>query len=68
MQTEVFNELKKTSEYKQFKKKSRIRSIVALIIIAAFWAIIVVATDFSNIDDASFIYFVVLILVLFMLI
>lgn len=43
-----------------FSNISRIRSIVALIIIATFWAIIVVATDFSNIDDASFIYFVVL--------
>lgn len=37
MQTELFNILKRTSEYKQFKSKSRIRSIVSLIIITAFW-------------------------------
>lgn len=62
MQTELFNILKRTSEYKQFKSKSRIRSIVALIIITAFWAIIVATTDFSNIDDVTMIYFGILIL------
>lgn len=62
MQTELFNILKRTSEYKQFKSKSRIRSIVSLIIITAFWAIIVATTDFSNIDDVTMIYFGILIL------
>lgn len=62
MQTELFNILKRTSEYKQFKSKSRIRSIVSLIIITAFWTIIVTTTDFSNIDDVTMIYFGILIL------
>lgn len=62
MQTELFNILKRTSEYKQFKSKSRIRSIVSLIIITAFWTIIVATTDFSNIDDVTMIYFGILIL------
>lgn len=62
MQTELFNILKRTSEYKQFKRESRIRSIVALIIITAFGAIIVATTDFSNIDDVTMIYFGILVL------
>lgn len=62
MQTELFNILKRTSEYKQFKSKSRIRSIVSLIIITAFWTIIVATTDFSNINDVTMIYFGILIL------
>lgn len=62
MQTELFNILKRTSEYKQFKSKSRIRSIVSLIIITAFGTIIVATTDFSNIDDVTMIYFGILIL------
>ena len=62
MQKELFNILKETSEYKSFKRKSRIRSIVALLIITTFWGIIVLATDFDNIDDASMIYFAILVL------
>lgn len=57
MQRELYNILKETSEYKSFKRKKRIRSIVALLIIASFWGIMVLATDFSNIDDTSMIYF-----------
>lgn len=67
MQTELFNILKRTYEYKQFKSKSRIRSIVSLIVITAFWTIIVATTDFSNIDDVTMIYFVILILTTFFL-
>lgn len=67
MQTELFNILKRTYEYKQFKSKSRIRSIVSLIVITAFWTIIVATTDFSNIDDVTIIYFVILILATFFL-
>ena len=62
MKKESYNILKDTSEYKLFKKKSRVRSIVALFIIAAFWAIVVLATDFNNIDDVSMIYFGLLVL------
>ena len=62
MKKELYNILKDTSEYKLFKKKSRVRSIVALFIIAAFWAIVVLATDFNNIDDVSMIYFGLLVL------
>lgn len=68
MQIEWYNYLKKTSEYKQYKKKSRTRSIVALIIISAFWAIIVAATDFNNIDDASMIYLGILVIATILLI
>ena len=62
MKKELYNILKDTSEYKLFKKKSRVRSIVALFIIAVFWAIVVLATDFNNIDDVSMIYFGLLVL------
>lgn len=62
MKKELYNILKNTSEYKLFKKKSRVRSIVALFIIAAFLAIVVLTTDFNNIDDASMIYFGLLVL------
>lgn len=62
MQKDIYNILKNTSEYKLFKKKSKVRSIIALLIIAAFWVIIVLATDFNNIDDVSMIYFGLLIL------
>lgn len=62
MKKELYNILKDTSEYKLLKKKSRVRSIVALFIIAVFWAIVVLATDFNNIDDVSMIYFGLLVL------
>lgn len=62
MQTKLFNILKRTPEYKQFKSKSQMRSIAALITVAAFWALFVAATDFSNIDDVTIIYFGILIL------
>ena len=57
MEKKLYDILKDTSEYKLFKKNSRVRSIAALFILAAFWAIIVLATDFNNIDDVSVIYF-----------
>jgi len=60
MKKELFNILKQTSEYKSFKRKSRTRSIIAVVIIAAFWTIVVLATDLSNIDDASMVYFGIL--------
>ena len=60
MKNDLCNILKERSEYQLFKKHSRIRSIVALLIIAAFWAIIVSATDFNSIDDVSMIYFGIL--------
>lgn len=60
MGNDLYNILKETPEYKSFKKHSRIRSILALLIIAAFWAIMVSTTDFNNIDDVSMIYFGVL--------
>lgn len=57
MEKKLYDILKDTFEYKLFKKNSRARSVVALFILAAFWAIIVLATDFNNIDDVSVIYF-----------
>lgn len=60
MQAELLNILKKTPEYKQFKRKSQMRSLVALIIIVVFWAIIMFATDFDNIDDVFMLYFGIL--------
>lgn len=53
---ELFLKLKKMPDYKAYKRKCRIRALVALVIIAIFGAIVLETADFSELDDVSFIY------------
>lgn len=53
---ELFLKLKRMPDYKAYKKKSRIRALVALVIIVIFGAIVLATADFSELDDVSFIY------------
>ena len=52
---ELFSKLEKMPDYKTYKKKCRIRVLVALIILAIFGAVGLETTDFSELD-VSFIY------------
>lgn len=47
---ELFLKLKKMPDYKAYKKKCRIRALVALVIIAIFGAIVLETADFRKIN------------------
>lgn len=67
MENKLLYFLKSTPEYKEFKKKSRIRSIVALLILVVFWVININTTDFNSVDDISMLYFSILVIITILL-
>ena len=54
--------LKSAPEYRDYKKKGKIRCVGSLLMIVIMWIIVMMSLDFSNLDDVAMIYIGILIL------